>query len=711
MRLLCLVLALVAGACQGTTPAAVVGCVQNSDCEAGRLCASGACLEACTAARHCQPDETCAQGVCVPLSSVSCRQDADCKDPGVCESLEAARCEAGGCVYRRAPEGTACGEGGLCADGRCAGCLRDDDCPAPGGQHPECFVPSCQDNACVYVPQPEVVCIEAGCSDGFIRQERRCGEIGSCEGSSDFLFCNGFACAALGVCKASCQVDADCAADFFCNPAAGECSKKLDDGDSCAELGDGACASSHCAGGLCCREGDCCAEAEACPDSYAAAASCDDSGDGTTCQGRRLEKSCEANVCGSREVADDSACAGQSHACPGNLAPIACSAEVEQAAPVCPADCLSGACATGFECQPDGRCLVPVGAGEICGDEQPCAGELRCDLATSVCCAAEAGRCCDGDEDCQSFLCDTATSACFATCDDHDDSRCARGFVCQSNACVPKAANGSGCEVDADCSSGVCECADGSCSSRVCSATACAACEFRLGDGSCNGDLSAGVPSSCPAENACDGQGSCKKQNGALCTGDAQCLSGKCENADGTLDTKRCNAVACAACKFENGSFDDGTCGGSVNAGEDDCSLASQVCGSGGACKSANNEICSSNTTCASNNCDCADGSCSVKRCNQVNCGACRFDTDRVDGTCEGTLDNFETEGCSSGLECLGGACGSRGTCAVSCTLDCDVFGCACFEGATSNRCHPALSPSQLCGEELGKCVGFCECL
>ena len=296
------------------------------------------------------------------------------------------RHEAEGC-------GPTCVEGPACSDG--------DPCTVDSGVEGACVhgLPTCDDgdactyDGCVLGPSGRACHHQAvpGCKD-----HDGDGHDAQAEGGDD---CD----------------DADPAVYFgateICNGVDDDCDGATDEDYAC-KLGpggacdgdDSACQSGHCQNGFCCAAGDCCVQASDCPSSYGVLPVCYDL---PSCQGYRIDSICMANVCGSVQVDDDSACAGLVSSDCGLFRAVSCGAEGASppyylSAPVCPTTCTSDTDCDGVaHCDPALATDLdqPAGEGMSCRSdlwpEQAC--NEASDCASSFC---QAGWCCDPGDSC-----------------------------------------------------------------------------------------------------------------------------------------------------------------------------------------------------------------------------------------------------------------------------------------------------------------------
>lgn len=251
----------------------------------------------------------------------------------------------------------------------------------------------------------------------------------------------------------------------------------LEAGEECT--GDPQCASGHCDSGYCCTTGTCCSTASECPSSFSSGSQCGIPGPTTDCQGTRRDATCEAFMCGTRVVDDDSGCKSDPNDgvpdhvrdC-GGYGSIACSGTPAQVAPVCATTCGGPSeCDAGFTCS-GGHCIPQAGTGGSCtGTGQgTCAANLKCQ--NGVCCAAGTAACCTVAQ--QATQCGTcmqcgSDSRCTSTPSGQTDARCPTG------TCHPGTCNGNGsCFVGGSCTGGLC-------GSTTCTSSGACGCQCSMG--------------------------------------------------------------------------------------------------------------------------------------------------------------------------------------------------------------------------------------
>lgn len=181
--------------------------------------------------------------------------------------------------------------------------------------------------------------------------------------------------------------------------------------------------------------------------------------------------------------------------------------------------CTSGICA-------DGVCCSSVCTG-MCESCSVAGVEGTCSPVTGA--PREANGC--GGNACSAGQC--VSDGCIT------DAQCANGFFCGPlGSCVARFANGSDCDIDSQCVSGVCD--SGVCCDRSC-VGACESCRFAGHLGTC-------TPFDGPPNeaNACGGfvcsEGECLSG----CLDDADCEDGASCAGDGTCETRRGSGAPCS---------------------------------------------------------------------------------------------------------------------------------------------------------------------
>lgn len=314
-----------------------------------------------------------------------------------------------------------------------------------------------------------------------------------------------------------------------------------------------------------------------------------------------------------------------------------------------PGDCRTKACADdGSVLDADAPDDAPADDGNPCTIEgcsagtpiahQPVADGTSCGSPAS-CGPAQPGFAQTSAEVCQGGSCMTATltscglyvcggDTCLAACASND--QCVSGAFCQGGLCQPQVGLGNPCLEDADCTSG--HCLDGVCCNTGCDGL-CQKCDLQGSVGVCGNVPSGTDPDDeCAGTQTCSGAGGCTKLAGDTCAGDAECVTGQCE--DGICCSTDC-AGACRRCDLAGnlGTCTDVPSGQSV-AGCD----GGLACNGDNACKKLNGQTCNTQSECLSGFCPiesgapdvCCDTSCSGK------CRSCLGSrTGGVDGTCD----------------------------------------------------------------------------
>jgi hypothetical protein len=181
--------------------------------------------------------------------------------------------------------------------------------------------------------------------------------------------------------------------------------------------------------------------------------------------------------------------------------------------------------------------------------------------------------CAEGDND----ICDG-----FGACRKSNGKPCAAAGECVSGFCV-----------DGVCCDGAC---DGACQSCNTSLMTAGLCTF-VGAG--QADPNAAMP--CQGTAACDGNGSCKKNDGEACASSNECFHGYC------VDGVCCVSACTSTCKACNVSTSLGACVNvPVGVKDDIAQIAcngTKACNGNGYCKLSNGQPCSMDSQCASGKC------------------------------------------------------------------------------------------------------------
>ncbi len=723
--------------CDGDTDDAVVDCPSFSCTGSGNdyyetgvaSCVDGACYS---------PDAlgcgnyTCAGGgASGDACATVCTGDDTCIEAAHCVEAEA-RC------LPDLPDGAACAEASDCASEHCQNgfcCLAGDCCGQPADCPAEYVAaPICDDPATCQGTRREAVCAAAVCETSPpIEDDSACGRDVMAQDCAPYqpVYCTGALHQVAPVCGAACDGEGDCQPGYHCDDT---CQPDVPDGLPCDEASD--CVSDHCQNGFCCAAGDCCGQAGDCPASYRLQPACDDA---ATCQGHRVDPTCETARCGSTAaLPDDSGCTSAVTASEcGFYVAIRCTGAADQLAPECPA-----VCTVDSECDPaahcDGVCLADVPDGGPCDEGSDCqAGHCQ----NGFCCLT--GDCCNFPTDCPPSYSQAPTCLFPTTCQGTVDAASCTGNVCGTEAGVAN---------DSACTSTVL--------ARDCGPYPDLYCTGQTSQPEPQCATSCAVDSDCDANAHCDGN-RCLVDvaNGGACDEASDCVSGHCQNgfccASGDCcasagdcsasvygqpptctDVAHCQgsrrSPVCSDNRCTEGPItdDDSACGGQV----------ANLCGPYPAvvCTSA---VSQDPPTCASscatdNDCD-ASAHCEGNRC---------VDDVGVGSPCSRPSD------CQAGLYCADGVCctsacadgpcrrcdlaGSLGTCAnvavgadpdSECgAIDCSAYywgwnGDTCYDranvGAASVGCNGGgacqtaadLCPSQGAGDSRVTCHATCQ--
>jgi hypothetical protein len=466
--------------CDENTLASECGAYPPAYCSGLEKQSLPVCAGECLSDDNCDPGFHC-DYTCKPdlEDGYSCDEDSDCIS---------SHCENGVC----------------CLLGFC--CLADGDCQ-------ELFAspPVCDDLAACQGSRQDAACVDFVCSSAAgIPDDSACTAATPAQPCGTFadVWCNGEEVQAPSQCQQQCETDNQCDDGYAC--VLQQCLLKKLDGQSCETHN--ICDSGHCQNGYCCQDGDCCKVGAECPPQYTIEAFCSDE---ATCQGIRMDATCQASMCGSiGPIDDDSACGVGTLA--QTCAPypdLMCNGGPAQAPPICASACTEDQqCGAQAHC--DDVCKADLPDGFSCDEDSDCASE-HC--ANDFCCGT--GDCCGVVADCpdeyfsppactntqqcqglrvdalcQDFQCTSTPSvsddsgcteltlaldcqeygtrfcngkasqlapSCPATCS--ADSQCAPGYHCD-DTCVENLEDGVQCDEDSDCLSG--HCANGFCCSQ-----------------------------------------------------------------------------------------------------------------------------------------------------------------------------------------------------------------------------------------------------
>ena len=483
------------GSCGSTCPD-TAGCNANADCVHhfcnAHVCQTPTCDDHIRNQDEADIDCGDSAGVCV-----RCPPGTQCQKAASCDSNI---CTGGYCVARSCTDGT---KNGLEADADCGG-----DCP------------KCDVGKTCYNERPsdckEGVCTNNRCSAPI------CTDLVK-NGSETDNDCGGPDCSTKCLNGKACRVNSDCAGN--------SCFGAVCELASCTNfIADGSETDVDC-GGPDCRP--CPATKKCAKDTDCLSLNCDDYVT-FTC----IPDACPDGVRNGTETAVD--CGGS---CPIKCDPgTAC---------ILPSDCLSGKCGS------DKTCLAPTcvdGVKNGLETDIDCGGAVCRALAAVPLCADR--QTCLRDADCQAGLvCNTATGVCVAwSCNDGRKNQDETDVDCGGNACrgTIKCTTGETCVVPADCKDRICDPADNTCASPLCTDT--------IKNGDEGGPDCGGVV--CPPAQRC--------ANGVTCNVGSDCQSGVCS----LTSPQVCLAPTCVD-KVKNGDETDVDCGGSCG----------KTCADGKVCK------------------------------------------------------------------------------------------------------------------------------
>ena len=348
-----------------TSPATCQGSKGEAVCGANFVCSNTGTEEddsACDAAVEASD--------CGPYPAVFCTGDVDQTPPACATSCSSdAECDAdahcdGGTCQPDLPDGSACGGDGWCLSGACNNgfCCAGGDCCQTASDCPASYsaAPTCGDPANCQGTREDATCVGNVCGTAAgIEDDSACDaavEANTC-GVYPSQFCNGSPSQNSPACATSCGSDADCDAAAYCS-AGNICIPDEPNGDPCA--GASQCVSGYCANGFCCDGGDCCANDSDCG-ALGSPSACNDP---ATCQGARVDATCQASFqCATSTVDDDSGCVGQGTDDCGLYPSVSCSADADQSSPTCATSCVTdGDCDANAFCD-NGTCTSDGAAG------------------------------------------------------------------------------------------------------------------------------------------------------------------------------------------------------------------------------------------------------------------------------------------------------------------------------------------------------------
>jgi hypothetical protein len=270
-------------------------------------------------------------------------------------------------------------------------------------------------------------------------------------------------------------------------------------------------------------------------------------------------------------------------------------------------DCIEDDDCMSMTCDPDTMTCGPSGS---CDDDMQNGDETDVDCGGSCPDDCDVGEGCVEDDDCATMVCDPKSQTCA------EEPSCTNNMVdgeesdvdCGGSECPP-CDDGSGCDSDGDCASGVCDEEAGVCLPASCMDQTQNADETDI---DCGG--------SCP-DDCDDGEG---------CENDDDCISGACDEGKNICSSRACDD------NVHNGDETDVDCGGSCPNDCDD--------GLG----------CIDGDDCISQVCDPLTLTCTPPACDD---GVQNGDETDLDcgGACGATCETGED--CQSGLDCIDDVC------------------------------------------------------
>ena len=684
-------------------------CAKAAECASGHCvdgrCCDTACAERCKACDLGGKVGTCsflAQGTQDASAKIACTGSSVCDGQGGCKLKHGYKCSSG----------AACASG-HCVDGTCC----TSACAA-----------TCK--ACDVAGSPGVCAnILAGLPDTHAAIQ--CSGAGACDGAGACKKASGQACAKAADCGNGRCVDGYCCATA-CTGTCKGCGVSGKRG-SCANLPrfqDDLTAAVTCDGARTCdgagackqKKGQFCAANSSCASGICVENRCCDTACMETCRSCAVAGKpgqCAPVPAGQPDLVGKTFCVG-AQACDGAGG---CRKATGQKCAL-NTECATGYCVDGVCC--DQKCLetcktcalpgkegtcahVPAGKADtyalkICFGKESCDGLGGCKKGLGVGCTTGSqcgsGHCVDG------YCCATACTAPCRSCgipgsigscatiaagkaDTFPANTCAGKKACDGKGACKKSP-GLVCVTGVECFSG--HCADGYCCDKACLG-ACETCAAAASAGTCV-KVAAGKPDKvatkpCTGQQACDGLGVCKKNNGQPCATAGECGSGYC------MDFVCCDTACTGLCRSCALVGSAGKCTGLAKGQPDPSGLVpcagAMSCDGAGGCKKVDGQPCKKGAECASGHC--MDGVCCHSGCTGT-CRSCAVPGSK--GTCAavpaGAADTVATMPCHNGHACDGqGACllGNGKLCSKGsqCGSGYCVDG-VCCDGACTAACY-----------------------
>ena len=626
------------------------------------VCASTPTIGACDDGNACTAGDACKQGTCLGDTAVKCDDGNPCTDNG-CDVAK-------GCTAtdNTAPCGgdDKCLSGGVCKAGKCGGTavVCDDSNP--------CTKDACNSSAgCTASPIGGVPCDDdSACTEGDLCADGKCaaGKAKTCDDANP---CTDDSCNPKVGCQtknntAGCDDGNKCTGSDTQKDACGggKCAGgpfiKCDDGNPCTDdacdskLGCSAVANTQpCTVGTACEQG-------ACKDTKCVSTGQKACDDGNAC----TKSTCDATKgCIAEPLTDGSVCAKGDLCVADSLckaakceagAKVSCDDKNACTDDVCDLKLGCGyfpntaACDDGNKCTVGDKCAVVAGQGAKCQPGAPLDPKTACDDKNA--CTSDA---CDPAKGCGS-------SPVVGTPPCDDGNVCTTSETCTAGKCQ----NGkfSGCDDGNQCTADNCDPATGNCSWTGIKG----ACDDKDGCSSndqCVGIGCQGTPTVCDDKNPCTVD-ACDKAAGK-CTA-TPASTGTCDDGDACTSGDACASGACtgkaSTCDDANLCTDDkcdpatGKCTANNNTvacgGQDKCTTGGTC--KDGACQPGTAPKCDDKSPCTDDACNATSGVCSY--------------TAGKDGTA-----------CDDGIACTSSSACKQGAClaAAPCGVYANTFECA----------------------------------
>ena len=426
-------------------------CDSEPECRGHRL--ESACRNNICEARQVADDSACTPDIvsndCGPYPSVGCNGGTDqqlpmcathCGQDSPCDG--GYRCENGGCVVNlELSNGSTCTQSADCVSGHCENgfCCNSGECcvmPANCGAYPGSPA-SCDTVSICQGSRTEISCTNHVCASNTIDDDSACTNqvvANQCALYQE-IRCSGVVNQDPPQCTFSCTVNADCDSGAWCDDGTCAVMEQQPNGNACTNSFN--CASGHCQNGFCCESGNCCDTSSDCPAGLSAGATCDNPG---TCQGSRIDKTCQNSMCSAQSVGDDSACGGTQVSACGHYPSISCTSARTQGTPMCAMSCTNDSeCDAAAHCDQN-TCVADAGNGQTCDEASDCASGY---CSNGYCCSN--GDCCNRATDCPATYSAAASCNEISTCQGTRTdatcvaNRCASVLTNDDSACRGKA--------------------------------------------------------------------------------------------------------------------------------------------------------------------------------------------------------------------------------------------------------------------------------